>query len=62
MGKLTDPMFGNVPPDDTVTLVFNLSQRRIRGPGEEPEFEYIADPQPRWHAASAGEPRRRTFS
>ena len=49
MGKLTDPMFGNVPPDDTVKLVFNLSQGEdVRGPwNEEPEFEYIADPEPK---------------
>jgi Mn-containing catalase len=49
MGKLDDPMFGNVPPDDTVKLVFNLSQGDdVRGPwNEEPEFEYIEDPQPK---------------
>ena len=47
MGKLDDPMFGNVPPDDTVKLVFNLSQGGdVRGPwNEEPDFEYIEDPQ-----------------
>jgi len=33
MGKLTDPVLGNVPPDETVTLVFNLSQGEdVRGP------------------------------
>ena len=49
MGKLDDPMFGNVPPDDTVKLVFNLSQGDdVRGPwNEEPDFEYIEDPQPK---------------
>ena len=26
MGKLDDPFFGNIPPDETVKLVFNLSQ------------------------------------
>ena len=26
MGKLDDPFFGNAPSDDTVKLVFNLSQ------------------------------------
>ena len=36
MGKLDDPMFGNVPPDDTVKLVFNLSQGEDkRGPWNE---------------------------
>ena len=49
MGKLDDPMFGTIPPDDTVKLVFNLSQSEdARGPwNEEPDFEYIADPAPR---------------
>jgi Mn-containing catalase len=48
MGKLDDPFFGNVPPDETVKLVFNLSQDEdVRGPwNEEPDFEYVADPQP----------------
>ena len=45
MGKLTDPMFGNVPADDTVTLVFNLSQGEDERDG--PEFEYVADPEPK---------------
>ena len=49
MGKLDDPMFGNIPPDDTVKLVFNLSQGEDeRGPwNEEPDFEYIESPKPR---------------
>jgi Mn-containing catalase len=49
MGKLDDPMFGNIPPDDTVKLVFNLSRGEdVRGPWNEgPEFEYVADPQPK---------------
>ena len=47
MGKLTDPMFGNVQPDDTVKLVFNLSQGDDhRGPWNEAPFEYVADPKP----------------
>jgi Mn-containing catalase len=47
MGKLDDPLFGTIPPDDTVNLVFNLSQGEdARGPWNEPPFEYIADPQP----------------
>ena len=38
MGKLDDPFFGNIPPDETVKLVFNLSQDEdARGPwNEEP--------------------------
>jgi len=49
MGKLDDPMFGNILPDDTVKLVFNLSQGEDeRGPwNEEPDFEYIESPKPR---------------
>ena len=48
MGKLDDPFFGNIPPDETVKLVFNLSQDEdVRGPwNEEPDFEYVADPRP----------------
>jgi Mn-containing catalase len=48
MGKLEDPYFGNIPPDDTVKLVFNLSQGEdARGPwNEEPLFDYADDPQP----------------
>jgi Mn-containing catalase len=48
MGKLSDPMFGNIAPDDTVKLVFNLSKGEdARGPwNEAPEFDYVADPQP----------------
>ena len=48
MGKLDDPFFGNIPPDETVKLVFNLSQDEdVRGPwNEEPDFDYVADPQP----------------
>ena len=36
MGKLDDPFFGNIPPDETVKLVFNLSQDEdVRGPWNE---------------------------
>src|SRR6201996_4729061 len=43
MDKLDDPMFGNIPPDDTVRLVFNLSKGEDqRGPwNEEPDFDYV---------------------
>ncbi|PSN11386.1 catalase [filamentous cyanobacterium CCT1] len=49
MGKLTDPMFGNVQPDETVDLYYNLSTngdgKDERGPwNSEPDFKYIADP------------------
>lgn len=49
LGKLTDPFFGNVQPDETVKLYYNLSTdssgKDERGPwNSEPDFEYIADP------------------
>lgn len=48
MGKLDDPMFGTIAPDETVKLVFNLSQGNdIRGPwNSAPDFDYVANPQP----------------
>ncbi len=54
MGKLGDPMFGTVEPDETVNIVFNLSSGDdYRGPWNEgkmhdgQKIDYIADPQPR---------------
>lgn len=50
LGKLTDPMFGNIPPDSTVDLYFNLSTngKDERGPwNSEPTFKYIAEPAPK---------------
>ncbi len=47
LGKLTDPMFGNIQPDNTVNIYYNLSQngQDERGPwNTEPNFQYIADP------------------
>jgi Mn-containing catalase len=47
LGKLTDPMFGNIEPDETVNIYYNLSQngQDERGPwNSEPTFKYIADP------------------
>ncbi|MBF2073509.1 MAG: manganese catalase family protein [Synechococcales cyanobacterium C42_A2020_086] len=47
LGKLTDPLFGNVQPDETVDIYYNLSQngQDERGPwNSEPTFRYIADP------------------
>ncbi len=49
IGKLTDPFFGNVDPDSTVDLTFNLSKGAIdsRGPwNEEPNFKYDPNPKP----------------
>jgi len=49
LGKLTDPLFGSIRPDETVKLYYNLSTdgdgKNERGPWNlEPNFEYIADP------------------
>jgi Mn-containing catalase len=48
MGKLDDPFFGTIKPDETVDMVFNLSHGDDRrGPwNSEPKFRYIDDPQP----------------
>lgn len=47
LGKLTDPMFGTIPPDETVNVVYNMSQGDdMRGPWNTAPFEYVADPQP----------------
>jgi Mn-containing catalase len=50
LGKLTDPMFGNVRPDETVDLYFNLSKDGAldaRGPwNSEPAFRYVDKPEP----------------
>jgi manganese catalase len=58
LGRLTDPAFGNVKPDDTVNLYFNLShdgkdgKHDGRGPwNSEPDFKYIADPSPEGKAS-----------
>ena len=50
LGKLTDPIFGNVTPDETVDVYFNMSKNGMdeRGPwNQEPRFRYEADPKPR---------------
>lgn len=49
LGKLTEPIFGNVQPDETVSLYYNLSSngdgQDQRGPwNAEPDFHYIANP------------------
>ncbi len=48
LGKLTDPFFGNIQPDNTVDIYYNLSsdgQTEYRGSwNSEPGFRYIADP------------------
>ncbi|MGB3405804.1 MAG: manganese catalase family protein [Microcoleaceae cyanobacterium] len=47
LGKLTDPFFGNIQPDETVDIYYNLSTNGEdqRGPWNSDEnFRYIADP------------------
>ncbi|MBD2693385.1 manganese catalase family protein [Anabaena catenula] len=49
LGKLTDPLFGNIQPDESVSLYYNLStngnEQNERGPwNSEPTFQYIANP------------------
>ncbi|PSB12735.1 catalase [Pleurocapsa sp. CCALA 161] len=55
LGKLTDPFFGNVQPDETVDIYYNLSTSTPaddatvevdqRGPwNSDKDFRYIADP------------------
>ncbi len=48
LGKLDEPFFGNIQPDETVNLYFNLSsngEKDERGPWNSDEnFEYIANP------------------
>ncbi|WP_427159359.1 manganese catalase family protein [Aliinostoc sp. HNIBRCY26] len=49
LGKLTDPFFGNIQPDETVDIYYNLSTnghgQDERGPwNSEPTFKYVANP------------------
>jgi Mn-containing catalase len=47
LGKLTDPYFGAVKPDETVNVYYHTSSNgaESRGPwNEAPTFEYVADP------------------
>lgn len=49
LGKLTDPFFGNIQPDETVDIYYNLSTngQDERGPWNSDEnFKYIANPVP----------------
>ncbi len=54
LGKLTEPFFGDVKPDETVDLYFNLSKPDGAGGGEadargpwnkEPDFRYVESPE-----------------
>ena len=54
LGKLTEPNFGYVKPDETVDLYFNLSKDGAldaRGPwNQEPAFKYVDQPTPQGSA------------
>jgi Mn-containing catalase len=54
LGKLTEPNFGYVRPDETVDLYFNLSKDGAldaRGPwNQEPNFKYVDQPTPQGSA------------
>jgi Mn-containing catalase len=45
LGKLDDPFFGTIQPDETVNITFNLSQGEdFRGPWNSDPLKYEADP------------------
>jgi len=47
VGKLTEPLFGNVKPDESVNVYYHLSANGapVRGPwNKEPEFKFVAEP------------------
>jgi Mn-containing catalase len=48
LDKLTDPLFGDLKPDDSVNVYFNMSSgpgADLRGPwNNEPTFQYVSDP------------------
>jgi Mn-containing catalase len=54
IGRLDEPLFGHVKPDETVQLYFNLSRDgklEKRGPwNKEPDFRFVADPEPQGEA------------
>jgi Mn-containing catalase len=58
LGKLTDPFFGNIQPDETVNVYFNMSSngKDPRGPwNSEPNFRYVANPLEHRPTHEAGE-------
>lgn len=58
--KLTEPLFGDLKPDDTVNVYYNLSSgpgADQRGPwNREPTFKYVADPLSHEQQQHSGEP------
>ncbi len=60
INKLDQPLFGDLKPDDTVNMYFNLSNgpgADLRGPwNSEPAFQYVADPLQSLEKKMAGKP------
>ena len=58
--KLDKPLFGDLKPDETVNMYFNLSNgpgSDLRGPwNSEPAFQYVADPLQGLQKQQAGKP------
>jgi Mn-containing catalase len=57
LGKLDDPLFGDLQPDDTVDVYFNMSsgQGDLRGPwNSAPNFRFVDDPLPRQNRIGNG--------
>lgn len=47
MDRLDDAFFGNIRPDETVDIVFNLSRGEdARGPWNDESFKYVEKPEP----------------
>ncbi|MBI4784894.1 MAG: manganese catalase family protein [Oscillatoriophycideae cyanobacterium NC_groundwater_1537_Pr4_S-0.65um_50_18] len=60
MGKLDDPFFGNIKPDETVDIYYNLSQGEGDQRGDwnaEPDFRYIENPMEAGQSNSAKQPQ-----
>ena len=60
VNKLSDPLFGDLQPDNSVNVYFNLSSgpgADLRGPwNSEPAFQYVADPLQHEQQEHAGRP------
>ena len=58
--KLDQPLFGDLQPDETVNMYFNLSSglgSDLRGPwNSEPAFQYVADPAQAVEQRMSGKP------
>ncbi len=61
INKLTEPSFGDLQPDSSVNVYFNMSSgpgADLRGPwNSEPAFQYVANPLEDRQPDHAGRPR-----